>query len=54
MELSTQEPIKEFDDYLKNMLLDLNLDEEEKKELEEEWKQHLYDHYASLQKIKYR
>nr|WP_286183720.1 permease prefix domain 1-containing protein [Bacillus sp. ISL-55] len=32
------------------MVRDLHLEEEEKRELEEEWTQHLYDHYFSLQK----
>ncbi|GAM12478.1 permease prefix domain 1-containing protein [Mesobacillus selenatarsenatis] len=48
--MSTQESIKQFDDYIKRLVRDLHLEEEEKREVEEEWTQHLYDHYSSLQK----
>ena len=50
MELLKPTPIKEFDEYLQKLLLDINLDKEEKRELEEEWKQHFYDHLAALEK----
>lgn len=50
MELLKQTTIKEFDEYLQKLLKDVNLDKEEKMELKEEWKQHLYDQYASLEK----
>lgn len=53
MALSEHEPITEFEDYLKGLLHDLQLEEDEKKELEEEWKQHLYDHYHSLRRKDY-
>lgn len=43
-------PIKPFDDYMKKIIEDLQLEIEEKDELEEEWKQHLYDHFESLVK----
>ncbi|WP_156291876.1 permease prefix domain 1-containing protein [Oceanobacillus salinisoli] len=48
--MSKQVSIKEFDSYIKKMTKELHLDEIEKKELEEEWKQHLYDHYDSLRR----
>ncbi|MBT2645058.1 hypothetical protein J7I80_22820 [Bacillus sp. ISL-41] len=48
--MSTQESIKQFDDYIKRLIQDLQLEDEEKRELEEELTQHLYDHYSSLQK----
>lgn len=48
--MSTQGSIKQFDDYIKKLVQDLQLDDEEKRELEEEWTQHLYDHYSSLKK----
>jgi hypothetical protein len=50
MEVSTQDSIKQFDDYIKRLVLDFHLDDEEKAELKEELTQHLYDHYSSLQK----
>jgi hypothetical protein len=50
MELSKPNTIKEFDNYLKELLSNMHVDEKEKKELEEEWRQHLYDHYHSLKK----
>lgn len=46
--MSKQVSIKEFDSYIKKITKELQLDQIEKKELEEEWKQHLYDHYDSL------
>ncbi|MRG85983.1 permease prefix domain 1-containing protein [Salinibacillus xinjiangensis] len=46
--MSKQVSIREFDIYIKNITKELQLDEIEKKELEEEWRQHLYDHYHSL------
>ncbi|MFZ3580069.1 permease prefix domain 1-containing protein [Virgibacillus sp. DJP39] len=46
--MSKQVSIKEFDSYIKKITKELRLDEIEKKELVEEWKQHLYDHYDSL------
>lgn len=48
--MSKQVPIKELDIYIKKITKQLRLDELEKKELEEEWKQHLYDHYESLRR----
>lgn len=48
--MSTRVSIKQFDDYIKGLVQDLHLEDEEKRELEEEWTQHLYDHYSSLQK----
>jgi hypothetical protein len=50
MEVSTQQSIKQFDDYIKMLVQDLHLEHEEKRELEEEWTQHLYDHFSALQK----
>jgi hypothetical protein len=50
MELSERQSIKEFDQYLERLLSNIQLDKEEKEELGEEWKQHLYDHYHSLRK----
>jgi hypothetical protein len=50
MEVSTQESIKQFDDFIKKLVQDLHLEDEEKREVEEEWTQHLYDHYSSLLK----
>jgi hypothetical protein len=50
MEVLTRESIKPFDDYIKRLVQDLHLEDEEKRELEEEWSQHLYDHFSSLQK----
>ncbi|GAE44795.1 hypothetical protein [Mesobacillus boroniphilus] len=43
--MSTQESIKQFDDYIKRLVQELHLEDEEKKEVEEEWTQHLYDHF---------
>ncbi|WP_102262461.1 permease prefix domain 1-containing protein [Mesobacillus jeotgali] len=48
--MSIQVSIKQFDDYIKKLVRDLHLEEEEKRELEEEWTQHLYDHFSALQK----
>ncbi|MDZ5472927.1 permease prefix domain 1-containing protein [Bacillus sp. 31A1R] len=48
--MSKQERIEPFEQYIKKLVLNLDLDKEEKLELEEEWKQHLYDHFAALQK----
>ena len=48
--MSTQESIKQFDDYIKRLVQELHLEEEEKREVEEEWTQHLYDHFSVLQK----
>ncbi|ESU33382.1 hypothetical protein G3A_06785 [Bacillus sp. 17376] len=48
--MSTQESIKQFDDYIKRLVQELHLEDEEKKEVEEEWTQHLYDHFSALQK----
>lgn len=50
MALSVQIRIEQFDCYIKNLIHDLHLEEDEKSELEEEWKQHLYDHYEALLK----
>lgn len=50
MAVSTQESIKQFDDYIKRLIQDIQVEDEEKRELEVEWTQHLYDHYSSLQK----
>lgn len=47
-ELSNQDQIKQFDDYISRLTSGLELEEEEKSELEEEWKLHLYDHFTSL------
>lgn len=41
MEVSTQESIKQFDDYIMRLIQDLQLEDEEKRELEEELTQHL-------------
>lgn len=48
--MSTQESIKQFDDYIKRLVQELHLEDEEKREVEEEWTQHLYDHFSVLQK----
>lgn len=50
MELLKHERIKPFDDYINRLVHNLELDDNEKSELEEEWKQHLYDHFAALRK----
>jgi hypothetical protein len=50
IKLSKHEPIKEFEEYISKIAHELHLDKAEKEELEAEWKQHLYDHYASLVK----
>ncbi|MET3698903.1 permease prefix domain 1-containing protein [Bacillus oleivorans] len=46
--MSKHETFEEFDVYLKKLLEKLHLDQDEKMELEEEWKQHLMDHYQAL------
>lgn len=48
MALSGQQPVKEFDHYLKDLISGLNLGSREKSELEEEFRQHLLDHYQAL------
>lgn len=48
MVLSRQQPIEKFEQYLSALLAGLNLTSAEKAELKEEWRQHLYDHYAML------
>ncbi|WLD92629.1 permease prefix domain 1-containing protein [Alkalihalobacillus sp. AL-G] len=48
--MSERDSIKEFNDYIKTLTADLHLENEEKMELEEEWIQHLYDHYESLRR----
>lgn len=51
MELSERETvIVEIEEYIKKLLAEIHLDAVEKREVEEEWKQHLYDHYYSLRK----
>ncbi|MFS0862858.1 permease prefix domain 1-containing protein [Fredinandcohnia sp. 179-A 10B2 NHS] len=42
--------IVEIEEYIKKLLAEIHLDADEKREVEEEWKQHLYDHYYSLRK----
>lgn len=48
MELSKHETFEEFEHYLMKLLENLHLEESVKKELKEEWKQHLMDHYQAL------
>ncbi len=50
MVLPGQQPVKEFDYYLQNLISGLNLGSKEKRELEEEFRQHLLDHYQALLK----
>lgn len=50
MALLKREPIPAFGEYIKKLVKGLDLEEEEKKELEEEWEQHLYDHLDALLK----
>ncbi|MFE8700073.1 hypothetical protein ACFYKX_05475 [Cytobacillus sp. FJAT-54145] len=46
--MSRQEPIQLFEEYIQKLTNDLDLDDIEISEIEEEWKQHLYDHYEVL------
>ncbi|UWG96574.1 permease prefix domain 1-containing protein [Dehalobacter sp. DCM] len=40
--------IEEFEHYVRTIISGVNLELREKQELADEWKQHLYDHYAAL------
>lgn len=50
MALSVREQIEQFERYLQEITSRLEIDEQEKKELKEEWRQHLYDSLDSLMK----
>lgn len=50
MTVSGPKRVREFDEYLTKLTEGIHVEGQEKKELLEEWYQHLHDHYQSLKK----
>ncbi|MFT4415615.1 hypothetical protein ACLM5H_17300 [Fredinandcohnia humi] len=48
--MSERQVIKEIEEYITKLLDNVHLVGDEKREIETEWKQHLYDHYDALRK----